>query len=140
MRARGQICIRAARCHAVDLAEKERRKAVAIHRAVATSLMVVAIVSASAFLSMLAHGREIPWPAATMFLADHGADVVKLEAAGTAAPGAGEEEVSPDHGVPEGETEHEAVADREPGLDEGGPRGKERDRDHGKARSPERAR
>jgi len=42
---------------------------VAIHRAVATSLMVVAIVSASAFLSMLAHGREIPWPAATMFLA-----------------------------------------------------------------------
>lgn len=40
-----------------------------MHRAVATSLMVVAVVSASAFLSMLAHGRDIPWPSGTMFLA-----------------------------------------------------------------------
>ncbi|MCC7042712.1 MAG: sulfite exporter TauE/SafE family protein [Acidobacteria bacterium] len=40
-----------------------------MHRAVATSLMVTSIVSASAFISMLAHGRDIPWPAATLFLA-----------------------------------------------------------------------
>lgn len=40
-----------------------------MHRAVATSLMVTSIVSASAFVSMLAHGREIAWPVATMFLA-----------------------------------------------------------------------
>jgi uncharacterized membrane protein YfcA len=40
-----------------------------MHRAVATSLMVTSIVSASAFLSMLAHGRDIPWPIATLFLA-----------------------------------------------------------------------
>jgi uncharacterized membrane protein YfcA len=39
-----------------------------MHRAVATSLMVTSIVSASAFISMLAHGREIPWPTAIMFL------------------------------------------------------------------------
>jgi uncharacterized membrane protein YfcA len=40
-----------------------------IHRAVATSLMVTSIVSASAFASMLAHGRDIPWPMAGTFLA-----------------------------------------------------------------------
>jgi uncharacterized membrane protein YfcA len=40
-----------------------------MHRAVATSLMVVAIISASAFLSMLAHGRDVPWEVAGMFLA-----------------------------------------------------------------------
>lgn len=40
----------------------------AVHHAVATSLMVVSLVSASAFLSMLAHGRDIPWATAVPFL------------------------------------------------------------------------
>jgi uncharacterized membrane protein YfcA len=39
-----------------------------MHRAVATSLMVTSVVSASALLSMVAHGRTIPWPTATLFL------------------------------------------------------------------------
>jgi uncharacterized membrane protein YfcA len=40
-----------------------------MHRAVATSLMVTSIVSVSAFVAMLAAGREIPWSVATIFLA-----------------------------------------------------------------------
>ena len=39
-----------------------------IHRAVATSLMVVSIVSAAAFGSMILHGRVIAWTIAFMFL------------------------------------------------------------------------
>jgi len=39
-----------------------------IHRAVATSLMVTSIVAGSGFVSMVAHGRHVPWDTAFTFL------------------------------------------------------------------------
>lgn len=48
----------------------------AMHRAVATSLMVVAIVSTSALGSILVSGRAIPWGLAAIFLAGSVAGMV----------------------------------------------------------------